>query len=789
MVAPLYKGELRKPGYVTEGFYAETDLTPNVMMNYLRQIIKQCHIPWENILFEFIEGEGTCQEAMPVGTPPSASSVSMGQSVSESMTHGETKSDIYGNKKYVVTAPSRKDKAVNDSVSNRNREELPEGTVENTSASQEESKEKKWSLNLSQERDYLSLTPIGYSYFGDSYDVNSWEELYAECCQTLLEDYPRVFTNIRWKHLHSLGKLYLASRNDCERLRKRRRIGDGFFLELALSPNEMMQFLRQALVECQVDFENLTITFASPVADTIEKPVVSSSSMGTPPFGKDSDIHEVEVSQVENSGKEEPKESVLQEQINQILAEEFPDGMRLNGIYAKRFQAAYKEVYGESLSLDKEALLETIKQAGHLRSDGRVYAKEQSGESDVIRAMVQEVQSLLRAGTSAIYWDCLFDKYRRQLADCAIFSTQVMKDELKKPLMGGIPFLSFYRPEMVTLPDDAHRYGQEIQKMVKESLQPLTLEEIHDKLWYWPVEEIKKVLKSVPGMVITGNAYFYIPNLSLTDVERQIIRQMLKEEIAQNGFIPSKKLEQLLQERCPFFSREVVFLSHTALRKVIGYMFSEDVSVNGSILVEKGSTKGINDIFKDFLCHHTELDSSEIKEVAEQIGKRGNYWNDVMTQMVRIDSTTWYRRDRVPFTRQKEIAKELDAYMGEKKMIPLRDVKLFLGFPPLSVPWNSYVLESYLYMADFIPFRLVQNSSGITENGVYGAIVRRGCDLDDYSKVLVYILAKDSHWQTAEEALERIVIHHLQSTRRVTMLEHIMKQAKALRNEWEEQER
>ena len=103
----------------------------------------------------------------------------------------------------------------------------------------------------------------------------------------------------------------------------------------------------------------------------------------------------------------------------------------------------------------------------------------------------------------------------------------------------------------------------------------------------------------------------------------------------------------------------------------------------------------------------------------------------------------------------------------------------------MNVKWNIYVLESYLFKADMFPFQLVQSSGGVAETGVYGALVKRGCGLDNYEDVLVELLSQDTHWQTERDALAFIVSHKLQATRRVSMIEHIMRRAKARRKERE----
>ena len=103
-------------------------------------------------------------------------------------------------------------------------------------------------------------------------------------------------------------------------------------------------------------------------------------------------------------------------------------------------------------------------------------------------------------------------------------------------------------------------------------------------------------------------------------------------------------------------------------------------------------------------CHaHTKLSTSDIKSFAKQRGILGNICNYVMDEMVRVSPEEWIRRDHVHFQgKEAHIIQKIGKQMGEKTCMPLEDFTLFLSFPDIGIPWNSYVLESFLYKNDAI---------------------------------------------------------------------------------------
>lgn len=746
IVAPAYQDALRKPFILADGYCIELDLMPNEMMRHIKQILFKCHILLSDFTFAFVKKEETKEQECE-STEPVPGKMEPTESVSEL--------------------------PIKPTETEENKDNLLSGST---------------TCDLSVPRNFNAAQPLAFSYFEEKENISDWVGLYTRCCRILYDDYPKVFKEVASNPSLFKDKVYLSDNFSLHRLKHPTWLAKGIYLELDVKPNEMMDFLRQMLVKCQVDFENLVFYFSELPEEIKATHSIPSDTTAQvkPETHPDIDTPcEADVAETnENDSSEDGEAVTFAKQVMEVLKEEFPDGMRQNGIHAKRFKARFIEKFGRTLDAGNQELLDEIKSIGSLRSDGRIYAKEEGIQQDILDTIAKNIDTLLSGDATAVYWECLFEKYNKELAEQSIFDIDLMKGELLKRLRGKS--YRYIREGAISVWGKPAVHGQELITALQESPYPVSVETMHETFWYWPIAEIKKVLRNEENVVNTGGgSYFYMPNIPLSVEEKKVLHQALLTEVSQNEFITGKELHELLETHCPSFLQDAQFLNDAALRKVMGYLFPITIDVNGAVLVEKGSTMTMNEIFHTFCQRYKELSSSQIRKFAQQIGKTGNYWNDVMEDMVRVSPSQWMRRDQVYFPKRGEMAKVLSECLGKRKVIPLSDITLFFGFPPMNVKWNLYVLESYLFGVDMFPFQLVQTSSGVAESGVYGVMVKRGCGLDTYDDALVELLSQDIHWQTEREALDFIVSHKIQATRRVSMMEHIMRRAKARRKERE----
>lgn len=639
----------------------------------------------------------------------------------------------------------------------------------------EEDKPTQLTCDLAEKRDYKGYQPLSFCYFGDETQVNGWCDMYVKCCKTLYEDYPKIFKRLASASRKQPGPSYVGNSFEANYMHDGVSIGDTWHVETKIMPKQMMGILRAIVKNSDVDYENLTFTFLVP-KDAIEpgKAAPTAPAMREPDDARTAEMPKdmPDIKAAEPASSEEDK-------LAQVLREKFPDGLRQQNLAMKQYKARYEEMFGKALLVQNAMLMEKLRDIGEVRVDGRIYAKASGAEQGILEGIAKDLMRLLDESASSLYWPCIYEHYRNEFSGLSIFTEDVMRSELM-PLFSS----NYVCGEVISKRSETQDRGEEIRRLVIESPVAISLTSIQEKIWYWPQNMVKKFLDGVPGIIKAKDLYFYGPNVTLSDTEKQRLRDALLEDMTQRQFISNDRLREILEESCPGVAIDMSSLDDALLRKALAMLYPADFIERAKGLFPAGHMKSGREQIQEYCHAHTKLSTSDIKWFAKQRGILGNICNYVMDEMVRVSPEEWIRRDHVHFRgKEAHIIQKIGQQMGKKAYMPLEDFTLFLSFPDIGIPWNVYVLESFLYKNDAMlcPFSLVQANGWISDSGVYGAVVKKGYAIDSYDDVLIELLSHSPDWQTDEEALDLIVAHKLQVLRKIKQIGTIVKQAKRKR--------
>lgn len=629
--------------------------------------------------------------------------------------------------------------------------------------------------DLSEKREYAAFIPISFCYFGKETRVYGWRDMYVKCCKTLYEDYPTIFQRLASASRKQPGPNYVGNSFETRYMHDGVSIGDTWHVETKITPKQMMGIFRAIVKNSDVDYENLTFTFLVP-KDAIEP---GKAAPTAPAMREPDDARTAEMPKDTPDMKAAEPASSEEDKLAQVLREKFPDGLRQQNLAMKQYKARYEEMFGEALLVQNAMLMEKLRDIGEVRVDGRIYAKASGAEQGILEGIAKDLMRLLDESASSLYWSCIYEHYRNEFSGLSIFTEDVMRSELM-PLFSS----DYVCGEVISKRWETRSRGEEIRQLVTGSPVAISLTSIQEKIWYWPQNMVKKFLDGVPGIIKAKDLYFYGPNVTLSDTEKQRLRDALLEDIAQKQFITNVRLREILEESCPGVAMDMSSLDDALLRKVLAMLYPADFIERAKGLFPAGHMKSGREQIQEYCHAHTKLSTSDIKWFAKQRGILGNICNYVMDEMVRVSPEEWIRRDHVNFQgKEAHIIQKIGQQMGEKTCMPLEEFTLFLSFPDIGIPWNSYVLESFLYKNDaiFCPFSLVQANGGVSDSGVYGAVIKKGYAIDSYDDVLIELLSRSPDWQTEQEALDFIVAHKLQVLRKLRQIGTIVKQAKRKR--------
>lgn len=120
--------------------------------------------------------------------------------------------------------------------------------------------------------DSLRFTkPIKVSYFDETIsEATSWQKLFMDVLKVLYEDYASTFEKI-WGVVYSGSNIPLVGRNDDLHLfRRPGEFAPGMYVELNRSASDIVKNLKKILDECNVDYENVVITYSKKQTESEE---------------------------------------------------------------------------------------------------------------------------------------------------------------------------------------------------------------------------------------------------------------------------------------------------------------------------------------------------------------------------------------------------------------------------------------------------------------------------------------------------------------------------------------
>lgn len=716
----------------------------------------------------------------------------------------------------------------------------------------------------------LSFTkPSSVTYFEESAKVDNWSQAYVRVVKVMFDDYPEIFKRMLNKNIAGHGRIDFADENNVRYMVAPKIVSENFFVETNLSATDIVSKIRMILTLCNVDHENLVITYTkrkSRLVSALDQPeiktelqpdrsserekfiewmkesgiasatilsyisAVNQCSKALKEYGiteeelltvsdtelliryRDELLIRTEFKKINerqhnrfrsafnklidyrSTGKQVSQSVALQapnqgsaipdslnfgststdsenERFDAILRESFSEGMLPNALRLDKFRMLHKDKYGEETIQDDDCLFEKLKAAGTF-IDGRIYPKQDSKQNNLLSEILTEIINTLNNGARCIYLCCVLEHWRQELAN----QFRVYNEDTLKALLTSqdVPGLFITNTVLKTTAGRVHP-EENIISVMKECHSGMTYQQIQEKLWFIPMDEIKHALVSAPQIANVDNeTYFYVPNFPASSAELQHLKMCMRAEIAAKGYLVAQDIARIIHEQCHTIAINTADYKDWAYRNILKYLFRDDFQFGGSVVTEKGESLEMQQIFRNYCREHQRITLDDLNILKDEIGVP-IYWEAVQAEMVRVNADELVHRDLIHF--------DVDATdMMLSKLCPgdyiaLKEIGLFLHFPPIEFPWNEFVLEGYL--RDSKVFKLYHVS--YANHGAFGAMVRTNSKFADYRAIIVDVLAHSKEWKTAQQALELIVDKGYQARKRFTNFEQVTQEASLIR--------
>lgn len=458
---------------------------------------------------------------------------------------------------------------------------------------------------------------------------------------------------------------------------------------------------------------------------------------------------------------------------NTILEECFEDGYRIGNYLDQVSFITSCEEHGENIPCPSDELDMYLCKIGRVIDD-RIYSNDDGSQSEVLDIVFGNIEDAFSNGSTVVYMDCVFDRYRKKLTSINIYNADSLYNIMANDSRMFGSYL--YRKGVLTKLDVTPDIELEVENYLKASPSPLSYDDFKRQMWYLPLEKIKgELVKNSNAVNVDTGMYFYAPNFNISAKELLALIEAMDAQIYSKGYIVTAHLRELFRDNCPLAAMDSETYKDYGIREILKALLGDKFDFCGSVITRKGRTLDIGDVFRNYAADHESLTFDQIKEFADEL-KVNIYWNSIMREMIRVSKVYLVRKDKVNFDTDAtdRVLDELcpDDYTA------LKDINLFLSFPDIGYKWNGYVLESYLRNYSK-KFRLIQLS--VSNDDYFGIMVRISSKFKGYDDVAVDMLAHRNDWNDEKSALACLVKARFQQRMSYKNISSIIKQAMRIR--------
>ena len=454
-----------------------------------------------------------------------------------------------------------------------------------------------------------------------------------------------------------------------------------------------------------------------------------------------------------------------------ILQDFFPDGYILHD-FLGQFQATafWQERYGEECPIQGEAIDAAMKAVGAVR-DGRVFVKNEEDKL-LIANICEEINNILSHYTT-VYRSCIYDSYQEQLASIAIYTEQVMTQQLLTEAKG-----TFYSVNQVfAKPGKYASVIQDARKVLLDHGGPMPVDEVAKVLWFIPRDLVYHYLSVDDESLNIGNSTWMLAeHFPVTHEDAEKIGNMLDEYFLTNSYVQAFDLIPLLRDRLPSIADNLSGMTYQAVFNIVAYYLRNRFNFTKAIISPKGTSVDFTDLFRAFSAERDTFTLTDLEALASEL-KLPIYWESTYAGgAVRVSNTEFVNKRLIQFDVDAIDTALADFCPGD--YLPLMSVSsaMMMHLPSCGYRWNGYLLQSYVFGFSKV-FRLSYSSFGKT--GYYGAMVRRSCKtINNYGSLIERVLTDDDTWETTADALDVLVNSGYQAMRKYKGIDNVVAQAR-----------
>lgn len=436
----------------------------------------------------------------------------------------------------------------------------------------------------------------------------------------------------------------------------------------------------------------------------------------------------------------------------------------------KRFESVFEEQYGKVA--DEDDVLRHIKQYCFF-FDERYFLPKTLVEKHVAKKIIEYIEEYFEK-QDVLFYDVLFANFKDTLKSY-IYSAEMLV-EYMKATFEGTP-LYFENKYFSYRTNAKPNITSEVESYLINTDRPCSYDEIYSNLSHLSRNDVYSVLH-YNNPEIMGNSkteYFHLDVAHISEYDKMVFTNICETLLKDSNYITCNEIiYNIGQVDGGLLEKLEAKFSMLGIRRILTYYLRTKYDVMTGVITRKGEQMTIAEVFTEFARSHNHFTTANVQDIADYTGTVP-YWEVVHQNSIRINRDEFVSEDAIDFDIEaidSAIAFYCDDYL------PLGEVVEFMRFPVCGYPWNTYLLQQYVYRFSEL-FKL--EFLGFAKCSASGLIVKKQIGYPDFNSIIIDELAR-TNIIVKDDALDYLCKRGFIIDRRYKKVEELLKKAIVKRN-------
>jgi hypothetical protein len=438
--------------------------------------------------------------------------------------------------------------------------------------------------------------------------------------------------------------------------------------------------------------------------------------------------------------KEKIAISEFDKQYLEVMKEFFPKGFKLNSVIdTKKFRHFFEMKFDHEVCADDALISKSLSKLCIKYDDVRVMSSESAIDKTSLDELLKYIEEVFDDGKTAIYYEALYSQFEDMLINTNIYNAKILKQVLAFHLQGKYHFARSY---IVAGEEKKADPAYEIVELLKKKMTPMSFEEIVFNLPHIAEVKVKEILRQLEFIAVENRSFSHISTFYISDDDLEMLKETIQGELEETGFIAIKKFFSAAEGKLKSFLDKAGITTYYSLRNILAYYFGNEFDFVYNFIGERGQGISPSGILRDFVSDKETFTTTEVTNYVQEIGISqlviSAYLDEIANEFLKINEKDYVRKETITFN-----AEMVDAAIEKfciDGYVPLLDINRYAIFPSVSVPWNTFLLESYVHHYSS-KYEIMSYSYSLSKS--IGAVVDRNAGFANYDEVLAEAIAKE----------------------------------------------